>query len=401
MANFESVRKAFAQAKPIGADYVDAIFHPYNPCVLNQTPFMSRYTGTLYLSAAGVYGFVTNSCDCSFVVLDGKLVASAPGLHGPSMETTPQQRFDVRLSAGPHPLEYYHATTGTKAVMALGWEINPAEKQPKKLQVVPNEVYHTQGVAHLPTESLATLTAQPSPDFRVEMDSSVPLPDNPVQLVAAKFEDTSAAAHGARASYEWDFGDGQTAADHEPLHVYLHPGIYQVKLTVTRGAHSHEITNWVQIGLPLNPRVDNLPTLDDYLRVLVHYSAHARCRGRPPTGRGPGQQGDCARGPAGRRGPEKGPRRQARGRGRRRLGASPHGLQATGHRAAPRPRGSTAWPWSAWARGCSSRNRRPPATRTSSSWRRSWARWPGTAWASRRRPSISGRRRPSGSRPRS
>ncbi|MHB8634248.1 MAG: PKD domain-containing protein, partial [Thermoplasmatota archaeon] len=41
--------------------------------------------------------------------------------------------------------------------------------------------------------------------------------------------------HAARAgqSYAWSFGDGQTSTDAAPVHAYLAPGTYTVKLTLT------------------------------------------------------------------------------------------------------------------------------------------------------------------------
>ncbi|HYW78339.1 MAG TPA: hypothetical protein VE890_02145 [Thermoguttaceae bacterium] len=44
---FDTVRDAFAAAKPIGAGYVDAVRHAYNPFVLQPGPFLSRYSGQL------------------------------------------------------------------------------------------------------------------------------------------------------------------------------------------------------------------------------------------------------------------------------------------------------------------------------------------------------------------
>ena len=34
-------------------------------------------------------------------------------------------------------------------------------------------------------------------------------------------------------SYEWDFGDGETSNERNPVHVYDKPGTYKVKLTIT------------------------------------------------------------------------------------------------------------------------------------------------------------------------
>lgn len=50
----------------------------------------------------------------------------------------------------------------------------------------------------------------------------------------------------------WDFGDGNTATEHQPSHVYPKPGIYTVSLTVTTKQGK-----------------SNIATLDDYITVLA------------------------------------------------------------------------------------------------------------------------------------
>src|SRR5205823_14847945 len=40
----------------------------------------------------------------------------------------------------------------------------------------------------------------------------------------------------------WEFGDGTTSTQQNPLHTYSTPGFYVVKLTVTNGSCSHSTT---------------------------------------------------------------------------------------------------------------------------------------------------------------
>lgn len=47
------------------------------------------------------------------------------------------------------------------------------------------------------------------------------------------FQDTSSDANGAIVSWAWDFGDGATATDRNPVHTYAANGTYTVLLTVT------------------------------------------------------------------------------------------------------------------------------------------------------------------------
>jgi len=56
---------------------------------------------------------------------------------------------------------------------------------------------------------------------------------------------------GAIAAWSWDFDDGNTSTDPNPIHEYASPGIYQVTLTVTddSGAESEPVSKTVRVGL--------------------------------------------------------------------------------------------------------------------------------------------------------
>ena len=81
--DLDSVRKAFESSTPIGSDYVDGVFQGRNPFSLKREPFLSHYTGNLDVPSSGKYIFWTSSQDASFLLIDDKLIASAPGRHGP------------------------------------------------------------------------------------------------------------------------------------------------------------------------------------------------------------------------------------------------------------------------------------------------------------------------------
>ncbi len=127
LLSLDSLREAFDKAAPIGADYVDGVFHSYNPFRLADEPFLSRYSGYLDIRQPGTYGLVVSSQDCSFLLIDDKLVASAPGRHGPEHRVLPGRRKDVTLGAGLHKFEYDHAAAGSSAMMVAVWEPDPTE----------------------------------------------------------------------------------------------------------------------------------------------------------------------------------------------------------------------------------------------------------------------------------
>lgn len=273
--SLESVRKAFESAQPIGADFVDAVRHAGNPFSLGNEPFLSRYSGFLYIDRPGTYGFMTSSQDCSFLLIDGKVVIAAPGHHGPARHARPGSRGDIKLSPGAYKFEYYHAAAGSEAMMVAAWEVDPPEQQPRPA-AIPPEVFRTGAVIRLPASPPSTRTVKVLPDFLMKIAGDVPLPDNPVPLLGVSFRDASPKTLSSGSRVQWDFGDGQTAEQLNVDHVYLRPGLYTVTLSFRRGVGKPvEITNRIYVDRPkLTARdKDKFHKLDDYLPLLETYDA--------------------------------------------------------------------------------------------------------------------------------
>ena len=250
--NLEAVRRAFDAAEPIGAHYVDGVFHGCNPFSLRREPFLSRYTGPMDLKKAGTYGLITSSQDCSFLLVNGKLVTSAPGYHGPMRRVRPGSRHNVELSAGRHQFEYDHAASGQSAMMVAAWEPDPEERQRPRPAIIPPDVFHAYAVGHLPIGPVVLRTARYVPDFTITIAGEVPLPDRDVPLVGVRFYNRSPkplVMQGARV--RWDFGDGQSSELLTPEHVYLRPGLYSVKLSIRHGAKPAEMVNRIYVDRPL------------------------------------------------------------------------------------------------------------------------------------------------------
>ncbi len=272
--NLDSVREAFRSAKPIGADYVQGVQHSYNPFALRPAPFLSRYSGMLHIASAGTYGFLTSSQDCSFLLIDDKLVVDAPGAHRPVHHALRGARKDIALSAGPHKFEYYHAASGPQAMMVAAWEVNPRDPKPQPA-AIPPEVFRTAAIGREPAGPVSLRNEKLVPDFLVQIAGSVPLPDNAVPLVRVAFRDTSPRALTLNSKISWDFGDGQTSPEANPQHVYLRPGLYTVKLTVRRAGKPFEMANRVYVDAPPQVAHEQLDELDAYLPILQTYNARA------------------------------------------------------------------------------------------------------------------------------
>jgi len=272
LSNLEAVRRAFEKAEPLGADYVEQVFHAYNPTTLIREPFFSRYTGYMQLRTGGKYGFYTSSQDCSFLLIDEKPVVATPGRHGPMHRARPGSRRDLQLSSGEHKFEYYHAAAGPAALMAALWEIDPPSDKPERPLPIPAEVFRTHLVGRLPVSSPVLRGNRPAPDFLVSIAGDVPLPDNETPLVAVLFRESSPPAlSGSGTKYQWDFGDGQTSELKNVDHVYLRPGMYTVKLALRRGGKTVETSNRVYVDRPWQPTRDRPHTLDEYLRIVETY----------------------------------------------------------------------------------------------------------------------------------
>ena len=78
------------------------------------------------------------------------------------------------------------------------------------------------------------------------MDTSGALPLN------VFFTDESAPGAGTISGWLWDFGDGATSTEQNPMHTYTSYGVYTVTLTVTNeyGSNSISTQNFVTAGLP-------------------------------------------------------------------------------------------------------------------------------------------------------
>ena len=66
------------------------------------------------------------------------------------------------------------------------------------------------------------------------------------------FLDTST---GSPASWDWDFGDGETSTLQNPSHMSYEPGSYKVTLIVTGGGSSDELAlpNYITVVAPTSP----------------------------------------------------------------------------------------------------------------------------------------------------
>lgn len=53
-------------------------------------------------------------------------------------------------------------------------------------------------------------------------------------------------------TYHWDFGDGSTSSEQNPVHTYTHPGVYPVTLTIYEDGTPTVLTTSITVIAPLN-----------------------------------------------------------------------------------------------------------------------------------------------------
>ncbi len=68
---------------------------------------------------------------------------------------------------------------------------------------------------------------------------------NVASPMAVQFKDKS---HGNPTSWAWDFGDGYTSTEQNPIHTYSKAGTYEVKLTVSNSGGSNEIASYITVN---------------------------------------------------------------------------------------------------------------------------------------------------------
>jgi TolA-binding protein len=236
-----SVRAAFDAAEPIGRVYVPNVFHAFNPLRPGPEPFLSLYTGALRIGLPGTYQFFTSSQDCSFLMIDGHEVVSAPGAHGPVGRA--RHKGTITLKAGLHQFEYLHAAEGPDACMVAAWQ-PPGGAKP---EILPLEVFGTAEVASLPAAGPWTEGNHQVHDMQAEAVGEVELArfDDAPPMVRVAFRSPN--VHGRA---HWDFGDGQTSKQPAPQHIYLHPGMYTVQLSVPGEAAALAVTNRIEVNRP-------------------------------------------------------------------------------------------------------------------------------------------------------
>lgn len=169
--------------------------------------------------------------------------------------------FNVDKLIGPAPLtiKFEDISTGSEII---GWEWNFGDNTISSLQnpthifddpgeytielVIHNSRYQENSIVM--TNLINVTLPLPIPLFNVNKTSGcVPL--------SAQFTSIST---GIITEYLWDFGDGHTSVEQNPIHIYESIGTYNVSLTVTNesGSNTKSYTSLITVSQYFTPSVD-------------------------------------------------------------------------------------------------------------------------------------------------
>jgi len=248
--SIEDMRRILDTSEPVyGRAPVPNVFLGHNPFG-RSTLFWSAFRGYIRIPESGVYTFATNSCDSSFVFIDGKPVVSWPGRHNPYGGLYGEHSGKVELTPGMHRFEYLHEVTRGRMAAVLGW-IPPGKKT---VALVPADAFP--GFLKSKAGTLERRDGSLVADFTFKPLGSARGFGGDFYAVA--FRSASRTVTGLRPkSWHWDFGDGRTSTLEHPSHLYLRKGIHLVTLTVGKDAPRAQLFVNTTIEIP-RPALDRL-----------------------------------------------------------------------------------------------------------------------------------------------
>ena len=238
MQTLDQVRRAWAKAEPLGADFVTQPMLGFNPFGESEMPCAYHFVGYFTVQAAGTYDFAITSDGASWFLVDGNEVVSWPGAHaviGEARYTKP-----ATLAQGVHQLDCWYVNPGGRMTVVVAWR--PAGQG--GYQAIPPKVFLPAYQAKLVEKDVRE--QQPIADFFPRHAGETWWPDH--YGIRMKFQDLSTGVslrQGGR--FEWDFGDGQKSADPSPDHVYLADGTYTVSLAVSQAGASDTFRTKVRV----------------------------------------------------------------------------------------------------------------------------------------------------------
>ncbi len=247
--------------------------NPWGP----DDDFSAWYSGWLRVPVSGRIYFCTVSDEGSEARLNGKVVASWPGLHTRQAGGKGQFGSMATLTAGVYRVEYaWFDKTGLQEAN-LCWRL-PGSTNPLP-ETIPAEHFLHSGQARV--IGVETRDGRPFAAFRAECVSYLWVHENPVYLFRLRAWLTE--RHPADVEYRWQWGGGVArATGQELMWISATEGPQEVVLRVGRGAVDLAVAagSLVVATTPKAASVNAPSDRADYREALL-----ARCRAVPPPHR--------------------------------------------------------------------------------------------------------------------
>lgn len=210
--------------KVIGRTFIDTLFLGVNPFE-ERSQVICKMRGSYFAPMNGQYLFAGAAHQRAALYIDGKEALFIPGIAG-------DIRFNTKidLKRGRHEVAVTYVCGEGELLLSVACQ-RPDQAKP---ELIGRECLGQLGQCTVgPLEEHGkTLTA----DFKSEYAAECFYANHFSYRYQFTGDAPKAILQGAK--YEWDFGDGQTAAGGVVNHVYLTDGDYPVKLTVRLGGNS-------------------------------------------------------------------------------------------------------------------------------------------------------------------
>ncbi|MCM8789058.1 MAG: PKD domain-containing protein, partial [Candidatus Omnitrophica bacterium] len=207
----------------VGATFRKGIFDANNP--LTQSGYFLRvYTGFFYLNKKETISFGTTSSGASLIFIDDRVVASRPSRHWVEKFIRPEYAGTIDLAPGLHRLVYYHFEFP-------GWVYSVCamkKENDAKFNVINEDFF-----LPLIETKIGRIEKFNSPLCAFFTWKNINyLYREKFEFVTFQFTEISSGKNNI-VSWHWDFGDGQTSDERNPVHTYFLKKNYDVSLTVT------------------------------------------------------------------------------------------------------------------------------------------------------------------------
>ena len=227
------LKAAFDRAEPVGLSLVDDIQQTFPIHRMPENGAGSpprkggygfyRYTGYFHVPKKGRYTFATISRWDSYISIDGKEVAGWPGKHDYHGGRRGEKNGTISLEPSNHKLEYFNYAPWGQMFTITAWK-KPGEelRAMTRTDFLPLGQYKvTSADFNDSSKVYAGFEWSVADDFRLEQDG--------LSFVTTRFK-AIRPERLTRYAYRWTFDDGTVETGETVDHVFLRPGLRNVRL---------------------------------------------------------------------------------------------------------------------------------------------------------------------------